>query len=122
MIVIAVIALGIVSLRGLVIDLFPQIDLPIAVVATNYQDAAPEDVENLISRPVEAAVSSVEGIDMVQSQSQAGSSLVLMMFKNGVDLDQALLDVRSEEHTSELQSRGHLVCRLLLEKKKTHIK
>ena len=94
MIVIAIIALGIVSLRGLVIDLFPQIDLPIAVVATSYHDAAPEDVENLISRPVESAVSSVEGIDMVQSQSQAGSSLVLMTFKNGVNLDQALLDVR----------------------------
>lgn len=94
MIVVAIIALGFVSLRGLVIDLFPQIDLPIAVVATSYPDAAPEDVENLLSRPIESAVSSVEGIDMVQSQSQSGSSLVLMMFKNGVDLDQALLDVR----------------------------
>src|SRR5690625_3582496 len=94
MIVIAIIALGIVSLRGLVVDLFPQIDLPIAVVATSYEDAAPEDIENLISKPVEGAVSSVEGIDMVQSQSQSGSSLVLMTFKNGVDLDQALLDVR----------------------------
>lgn len=94
MIVIAIIALGIVSLRGLVIDLFPEIDLPIAVVATQYEDAAPEDVENLISRPVESAISSVEGIDTVQSQSQSGASLVLMMFKNGVDLDQALLDVR----------------------------
>lgn len=94
MIVVAIIALGIVSLRGLVADLFPQIDLPIAVVATSYEDAAPEDIENLISKPVEGAVSSVEGIDMVQSQSQSGSSLVLMTFKNGVDLDQALLDVR----------------------------
>lgn len=94
MIVVAIIALGIVSLRGLVIDLFPKIDLPIAVVATSYHDAAPEDVENLISRPLEGAVSSVEGIDTVQSQSQAGSSLVMMMFKNGVNLDQALLDVR----------------------------
>src|SRR5699024_7983625 len=75
-------------------DLFPEIDLPVAVVATSYEDAAPEDVENLISRPLEGAVSSVEGIDTVQSQSQSGSSLVLMMFKNGVDLDQALLDVR----------------------------
>lgn len=94
MIVIAIIALGVVSLRGLVIDLFPEIELPIAVVATSYEDAAPEDIENLISRPIESSVSSVEGIDMVQSQSQAGSSLVMMMFKNGVDLDQALLDVR----------------------------
>ncbi|HLQ72653.1 MAG TPA: efflux RND transporter permease subunit [Bacillota bacterium] len=93
-IVLAIIALGVVSARNLVIDLFPKIDLPVAVVATNYEDAAPEDIENVISQPIEAAISSVEGIDTIQSQSQAGSSLVLMMFKNGVDLDQALLDVR----------------------------
>src|SRR5690625_4730186 len=96
MIVLAIIALGVVSVRSLVIDLFPKIDLPIAVVATSYEDAAPEEVENLISRPIESSISSVEGIDTVQSQSQAGSSLVLMMFKNGVDLDQALLDVREK--------------------------
>src|SRR5699024_569780 len=48
------------------------------------------------SRPIESAVSSVEGIETIQSQSQSGSSLVLMMFKNGTDLDQALLDVREK--------------------------
>ncbi|MFD1852146.1 efflux RND transporter permease subunit [Oceanobacillus bengalensis] len=96
MIVLAIIALGLVSVRNLAVDLFPKIDLPIAVVATNYPDAAPEDVENLISRTIESAVSSVEGIDTVQSQSQSGASLVLMMFKNGTDLDQALLDVREK--------------------------
>ncbi|WP_404455654.1 efflux RND transporter permease subunit [Oceanobacillus kapialis] len=94
MIVLAIIALGVVSLRSLTIDLFPKIDLPVAVVATSYQDAAPEEVENLVSRPIESAVSTVEGIETVQSQSQAGSSLVVMMFSNGTDLDQALLDVR----------------------------
>ncbi|GAB3065803.1 efflux RND transporter permease subunit [Virgibacillus ainsalahensis] len=94
MIVLAILALGIVSVRSLTIDLFPKIDLPVAVVATSYQEAAPEDVENLISQPIESAVSSIEGIDTIQSQSEAGSSLVVMMFKNGVDLDQALLDVR----------------------------
>src|SRR5690625_2650712 len=96
MIVLAIIALGVVSVRSLVIDLFPKIDLPIAVVATSYEDAAPEEVENLISQPIESAISSVEGIDTVQSQSQSGSSLVMMMFKNGTDLDQALLDVREK--------------------------
>ncbi|QKY70450.1 efflux RND transporter permease subunit [Lentibacillus sp. CBA3610] len=94
MIVLAIIALGTVSLRNLNIDLFPEIDLPIAVVATSYGDAAPEDVENQISRPIESSVSSVEGIDTVQSQSQSGSSLVMMMFNNDTNLDQALLDVR----------------------------
>ncbi|GGB52024.1 multidrug ABC transporter [Lentibacillus populi] len=96
MIVLAILALGFVSMRNLVIDLFPKIDLPIAVVATTYQDAAPQEVENLISRPIESSVSSVEGIETVQSQSQSGSSLVMMMFKNGTDLDQALLDVREK--------------------------
>lgn len=94
MIVLAVIALGIVSFRNLTVDLFPDIELPIAVVATSYQEAAPQDVENTISRPIESAVSTVEGIDTVQSQSQAGSSLVVMMFDPGTDLDQALLNVR----------------------------
>src|SRR5690625_3997081 len=113
MIVLAIIALGIVSVRNLPVDLFPKIDLPVAVVATTYDDAAPEEVENLISKPLESAISSVEGIEEVQTQSEADASVVVMMFKNGTDLDQALLDVRervdqvkrSEEHTSELQSR-----------------
>lgn len=96
MIVLAILALGVVSARNLVIDLFPEIDLPIAVVATTYEEAAPEDIENIISRPIESAISSVEGIDTIQSQSQTGNSLVLMMFKNGTDLDQALLDVREK--------------------------
>src|SRR5699024_771734 len=80
----------------LVVDLFPKIDLPIAVVATSYEDAAPQEVEDLISRPIESSVSSVEGIDTVQTQSQADSSLVMMMFKNGTDMDQALIDVREK--------------------------
>ena len=94
MIVLAIIALGIVSVRNLAVDLFPEIDLPIAVVATTYDDAAPEEVENLVSKPIENAVSSVEGIEDIQVQSSEDSSLVVMMFKNGTDLDQALLDVR----------------------------
>ncbi|MCM3741637.1 efflux RND transporter permease subunit [Oceanobacillus luteolus] len=96
MIVLAILALGFVSLRNLAVDLFPEIELPIAVVATSYQDAAPEDVENLISRPIEGAVSTIEGIDSIQSRSQTGASVVIMMFKNGTDLDQALLDVREK--------------------------
>jgi HAE1 family hydrophobic/amphiphilic exporter-1 len=96
MIVLAILALGLVSVRNLAVDLFPRIDLPIAVVATSYQDAAPEEVENLVSQPIESAVSTVEGLDTVQSQSQSGSSLVLMMFKTDVDIDQALLDVREQ--------------------------
>ncbi|HLR68689.1 MAG TPA: efflux RND transporter permease subunit [Virgibacillus sp.] len=101
MIVLAIIALGTVSVRNLAVDLFPKIDLPIAVVATSYDDAAPEEVENLVSDPIENAISSVEGIEDIQVQSSADSSLVVMMFKNGTDLDQALLDVRERVDQTE---------------------
>ncbi len=94
MIVLAVIALGTISVRNLAIDLFPEIDLPIAVVATNYEDAAPQEVEQLISRPIESSLSTIEGVNTIQSQSQAGASLVILQFNTGVNLDNALLQVR----------------------------
>lgn len=94
MIVLGVIALGMVSLRNLAIDLFPKIELPIAVVATSYSGAAPEEVEKLVSQPLEAALASVNGIDTISSQSQSGASIVLLMFQNGTNLDYALLEVR----------------------------
>jgi HAE1 family hydrophobic/amphiphilic exporter-1 len=94
MIVIAAVALGLFSLRNLAIDLFPKIDLPIAVVATSYTGAAPEEVENLVTRPLEGALGSLQGIDTISSQSQAGSSLVVMTFASGTNMDQAMLDIR----------------------------
>nr|WP_255437448.1 efflux RND transporter permease subunit [Thalassobacillus sp. CUG 92003] len=96
MIVAAILALGFVSLRGLTIDLYPEIDLPVAVVSTEYTDAAPQEVEKLVSRPVESVVSSIEGLETVQSQSQKGSSVVFMQFNTGVDLDSTLLEVREQ--------------------------
>lgn len=94
MIVLAIIALGIISVRNLAIDLLPEIDLPIAVVAVSYPDAAPEEVEKQVSQPIESALGSIQGIESIQTQSQSGSSLVIMMFETGTNLDNALLEVR----------------------------
>ncbi|WP_027965244.1 efflux RND transporter permease subunit [Halalkalibacillus halophilus] len=94
MIVLAILAMGFISFRSLSVDLYPDIDLPIAVVATNYDGAAPQEVEELVSRPIEQSVSTIEGVEMVQTQSQPGSSLVIMMFSTGTNLDNALLNVR----------------------------
>src|SRR5699024_5843443 len=92
MIVLAILALGFGSVRSLAVDLFPEIDLPVAVVATSYHDAAPEEIESSIIKALEDSDSSVDGFESIQSQSQVYSSLVVMMFKNVTDLDQALLD------------------------------
>ena len=94
MIVLGILALGFVSLRNLAVDLFPDIDLPIAAVTTTYSGAGPQEVEQLVSRPLESAISSLQGIDTIQSVSQPGASLVLLLFKTGTNLDNALLEVR----------------------------
>ena len=94
MIILAILALGFISFRNLSVDLFPDIDLPIAVVATSYEGAAPQEVEELVTKPIESSVSTIEGIDTIQAQSQPGSSLVVMMFSMDTNLDNALLNVR----------------------------
>ncbi|MGP4059132.1 efflux RND transporter permease subunit [Halobacillus sp. H74] len=107
MVVAAILALGFVSLRSLTIDLYPEIDLPIAVVSTSYEGAAPQEVEKLVSRPVESSVSSIEGLEVLQSQSQAGASLVLLQFNTGVDLDSTLLQVRENvDQVTDLLPEG----------------
>lgn len=96
MVFLGILALGFVSLSNLAIDLFPKIDLPIAVVSTSYNGAAPQEVEKLVTEPVEGVMSSIEGIDTIQSQSMANASLVILMFQTGTDLDNALIEVREK--------------------------
>lgn len=96
MIVLAVLAMGFVSFQSLSVDLMPEIDLPIIVVATSYSGAGPQEVEKLISKPLEQSLSSLQGLDTLQSSSRSGSSLVVMMFESGTNLDTTIADVREK--------------------------
>lgn len=96
MIIIAVLALGAFSLRSLAVDLFPKIDIPIAAVATSYPGAAPEEIEKLITEPIEDALGSLQGMESISSQSQPNASMVILQFKSGTNLDNALLEVREK--------------------------
>lgn len=96
MIMIGILALGFVSLKSLAIDLYPKMDIPIAIVSTNYSGAAPQEIEKLISEPLEKSLSSIEGIDTIQSQSMPNASMVILRFATGTDLDVALTNVREK--------------------------
>ncbi len=82
------------SFSQLKIDFFPDITFPFAGVITSYTGVGPEDIENLISRPIEEAVSSVKNIDKVSSQSSKGASIVTLEFKYGTDMNVAENDIR----------------------------
>ncbi|HAU37641.1 MAG TPA: acriflavin resistance protein [Phycisphaerales bacterium] len=94
MVVLIVIILGAVSLWRLPIDLMPDITYPTLSVVTNYENAGPEEVEELITRPIEEAMSAVPGVEEVTSTSTEGTSSVRVSFAWGTDLDAASNDVR----------------------------
>ncbi|MFB5674736.1 efflux RND transporter permease subunit [Paenibacillus terreus] len=84
---------GIFSLR-LPVEQMPDMQFPIAAVVTSVPGATPSEVEELVSKPIESSLASVENVDTISSQSQEGSSMVMIEFNWGVDLDQATLDIR----------------------------
>jgi len=94
MVVLIIIILGSISLSRLPVDLMPDITLPTLTVRTTYEDAAPEEIEELVTRPIEEAVSAVPGVEEVSSISSEGSSNVRVTFNWGTDLDAASNDIR----------------------------
>jgi HAE1 family hydrophobic/amphiphilic exporter-1 len=94
MLVLIVLILGGVSLLRLPIDLMPDITYPTLSVVTSYENAGPEEVEELITRPIEEAMSAVPNVEEVTSSSSEGSSWVGVRFSWGTDLDAAASDVR----------------------------
>ncbi len=94
MVVLIVIILGTVSLVRLPIDLMPDITYPTLSVSSSYENASPEEIEELITRPIEEAVSSVPGVEEITSISSEGRSSVRVKFAWGMDLAEAASDIR----------------------------
>ncbi|MFQ6082232.1 MAG: efflux RND transporter permease subunit [Candidatus Aminicenantia bacterium] len=92
----AVILLGFVSLRELSVDLLPDISYPRFSIVTEYQGVAPEEVETLVTSPLEAAVSTVPGLRRVESVSKEGVSYMMLEFSWGTDMDFAILHTREK--------------------------
>jgi HAE1 family hydrophobic/amphiphilic exporter-1 len=92
----AVILLGAVSLRELSVDLLPDISYPRLSVITNYPGVAPEEIETLITAPLESAVSRVPGLRRVESVSKEGVSLLTLEFDWGTDMDFTMLHTREQ--------------------------
>jgi len=88
------IGLGVFSMVNLPIDLYPEINPPILVVFTSYSGAGPEEVERSVTRPLEAILSGVSGLEAVTSTSSRGSSIVIMQFTYGTDMVDASNSIR----------------------------
>ncbi|MDQ2818229.1 MAG: efflux RND transporter permease subunit [Candidatus Eremiobacteraeota bacterium] len=93
---IAVIFLGYYGLRQLSIDLLPSFSFPLIFISETYPNVAPEEMETLIARPIEDAVSQVPGIQKVDSTSFEGVTTIQAQFNFGTNVDTAANDVREQ--------------------------
>jgi len=96
MISLIVIGFGLFGLTNLKLNLYPDVSFPTITVFTTYEGVAPEDMETLITRPVEEAVGSISGIRRIRSLSSQGASVVKLNFNWGTNLYFAESDVRKE--------------------------
>ena len=96
MFTLGILLFGLVAAGRLAVNLLPDLSYPSLTVRTEFIGAAPAEVEQLVSKPIEEAVGIVKGVRKVQSVSRSGRSDVVMEFDWGTDMDLAALEVREK--------------------------
>jgi len=102
MFTVAVVLFGLVSLSRLSVNLLPDISYPTITIRTELTGAAPIEVENLLTKPIEEAVGVIRNVRLVRSVSRSGQSDVTLEFLWGTDMDIAGVEVREKVDILEL--------------------
>ncbi len=90
-----VVLLGSISLSRLPVDLMPDVTYPSITVRVGYAGVGPQEIEQLIVRPLEQSLAAVPGLDQLNSTAAEGSGTVRLNFAWGVDLNDAADEVRT---------------------------
>jgi multidrug efflux pump len=89
-----VVLVGLISYERLPVRLIPNVDTPVVTVATGYPGANAQVIESQITKPIEDALSGIEGIDFISSVSRAEQSQITVTFRLSREADAAAADVR----------------------------
>lgn len=92
--VILILILGAVSFLNINTDLLPSLNLPYSVIITSYPGASPEEVELVVTRPIEQSMASISNIKSVNSVSREHLSLVILEFTESTNMDSAVIEMR----------------------------
>ena len=93
--VILVLILGSISFINLQTDLLPNIELPYLVIMTSYPGASPEEVEMVVTKPIEQVVATASNIKNINSISSENTSIVILEFNNNVNMDSSIIEINS---------------------------
>lgn len=91
--VVLVCILGFISFTSMTTDLLPKMDLPYVMVLTTYPGASPEKIEQTVTKPLEQTLSTTSGVKNVTSTSNENSSMVLLEFTQGTNMDSAMIEM-----------------------------
>ena len=94
---------GFYSFQSLPLALMPDMELPVAIVYSTYAGAGPEDIEQQVTEPLEAACASLSGLESLTSTSAENMSMVIAQFDYGVNLDEVLIDMRDSVDLAQAQ-------------------
>ncbi|MCL2617043.1 MAG: efflux RND transporter permease subunit, partial [Defluviitaleaceae bacterium] len=94
MAILVVMVFGFLSIRNINLDMFPNMDIPIAFVITSYSGVGSAEIESLITIPLEGVLGTVSGVSEINSSSSYGSSQINVQFEEGVDINFAALEMR----------------------------
>lgn len=94
MIVLIFVVIGLYSLSMLSMELMPKMELSTALVYTQYPNVGSEEVENLVTKTIESAVSSVPGTKGITSQTSEGSSMIMVEFSSNTNMDKAIQNIK----------------------------
>ncbi|MCK5596943.1 MAG: efflux RND transporter permease subunit, partial [Candidatus Eisenbacteria sp.] len=95
MLFLTVVIFGALALARLPVDLMPSFEMPVISIVTLYPGAGSEDIESNVTEIIEDAISTVSGVEHVDSVSQTGLSVIMIQFEWGTDLNEASSDIRS---------------------------
>jgi len=100
-IVAIIMILGIISYQDIGLELMPDVSFPTITVTTTYSGASPEEIEQLVSKPLEDELGTISGIKHLSSENKEGFSLITLEFNMEVDLDLAAQDVRDKVNVAK---------------------
>lgn len=94
--VLCLIVFGLLSIVNSKLELTPEMEMPMMVISTLYVGASPEDINDLVTKPIEDEVGTLSGIDGITSISNENMSLVLLQYEYGTDMDKAYSDLKKK--------------------------
>ena len=92
--VIIALVLGFLSFSKMSMDFLPSMEMPYCIVMTSYPGASPEEVETVVTAPVEAAMARINNVKNMRSMSNPNLSVVILEFNDGTDMNSTSIDMR----------------------------